>query len=152
MSTRACYVFKDNWGEYGVYVHHDGYPTGAANKLLHLALKKLAWELPRWEADEFAAAFVAANKEGAGGVRLLTSASYEAMPTDIEYLYVMETFANDHMSLEKGNYLRIKAYEVNFPWNEDLKKGIEHMKLLFDCPYKDLEFVADAYEKNQTAA
>lgn len=60
MSTRAVYSFKDSDGTYHVYKHHDGYPTGAAQWLARA--QTLAWQLPRYEADEFAAAFVAANK------------------------------------------------------------------------------------------
>ena len=71
MSTRAMYEFKDAGGKRIVYVHHDGYPTGAADKFERTLKSNLAWALPRFEADEFAAAFVAANKTGVGSVRLL---------------------------------------------------------------------------------
>src|SRR4051812_43807301 len=65
MSTRAMYTFiepehTDSKRGYHVYKHHDGYPSGAAqwieNALPH------AWKGGRFEADEFAAAFVAGNK------------------------------------------------------------------------------------------
>lgn len=68
MSTRATYEFKDQYGSHTVYIHFDGYPSNAY-KYIQNALK-LAWELPRFEADEFAAAFVATNKNREGGVRL----------------------------------------------------------------------------------
>lgn len=63
MSTRACYRFwsQDGWpGVVTVYKHQDGDPTGAA-KAIGAALD-FAWPLPRYECEEFAAAFVAANK------------------------------------------------------------------------------------------
>jgi hypothetical protein len=65
MSTRAIYTFADKEGEwtqgpFNVYKHSDGYPTGAAGALI--AALQHAWPLPRYEADEFAAAFVAGNK------------------------------------------------------------------------------------------
>lgn len=62
MSTRALYTFRSEDGseEFHVYKHHDGYPTGAADAIV--AALEFAWPLPRYEADEFAAAFVAANK------------------------------------------------------------------------------------------
>ncbi len=61
MSTRALYTFRDFDGEeHHVYKHHDGYPTGAAEALANAL--PYAWKLPRYEADEFAAAFVAGNK------------------------------------------------------------------------------------------
>ena len=64
MSTRALYTFKgttDYPGDFNVYKHHDGYPTGAATTL-DVARAWFAWPAPRYEADEFAAAFCAAGK------------------------------------------------------------------------------------------
>src|SRR5713101_2351532 len=69
MSTRACYRFfplngPNDWpGVVTVYRHHDGYPSGAATAI-EAALPH-AWPLPRFEAEEFAAAFVRANKMSA---------------------------------------------------------------------------------------
>ena len=64
MSTRAIYRFIGDWpGVVTVYKHSDGYPEGAA-KAIEAALD-FAWPLPRYECDEFAAAFVAANKMSA---------------------------------------------------------------------------------------
>lgn len=73
MSTRAIYIFADDFNDpatevYVVYKHHDGYPSGA--KEFIAKAMKYAWEMPRFEPDEFAAAFVAANKNSHGGVRL----------------------------------------------------------------------------------
>ena len=67
MSTRACYRFIDpdttDPEVVTVYKHSDGYPDGAVCWITK-ALEH-AWPLPRFEADEFAAAFVAANKPSA---------------------------------------------------------------------------------------
>jgi len=66
MSTRACYRFwpQDEWpGVVTVYRHCDGDPVGAAKAIE--ATLDFAWPLPRYECDEFAAAFVAANKMSA---------------------------------------------------------------------------------------
>jgi hypothetical protein len=67
MSTRACYRFirpkNDMWNGakvVTVYTHSDGYPEGAC-RWIEAALE-YSWVLPRFEADDFAAAFVAANK------------------------------------------------------------------------------------------
>ena len=71
MSTRGIYHFRDDKESetYHVYKHHDNYPSGAYG-FIKAALTR-AWPLPRFEADEFACAFIAANKESAGGVRLV---------------------------------------------------------------------------------
>ena len=70
MGTRAVYFFEDDDGMYGVYKHYDGYPQGAAHHIE--AAKDWAWKFPRFEADEFASAFVAANKNKDGGeIRLI---------------------------------------------------------------------------------
>jgi hypothetical protein len=84
VSTRACYRFipdngpNDFPGVVTVYKHHDGYPSGAA-KAIEAALD-CAWQLPRFEADEFAAAFVAANKRSTSSIRQ----EYEAHAQDAE--------------------------------------------------------------------
>ena len=72
MGTRAIYQFQDNDGdECYVYKHYDNYPQGAVHFIEEA--KSMAWPFPRYEADEFAAAFVAANKNKNGGeVRLIS--------------------------------------------------------------------------------
>ena len=67
MGTRAIYTFKDGTDTFHVYKHWDNYPSGAAG-FIEAALG-YAFELPRFEADEFACAFIAANKkkDGMGG-------------------------------------------------------------------------------------
>lgn len=103
MSTRGCYIFKDTSGEYVVYKHGDNYPSGAADSIL--GAFQYAWELPRFEANEFGAAFVVANKQPyvwtelngrvnrsvGGEVRLC---SREKMPWDIAYIYVIYARGN----------------------------------------------------------
>lgn len=70
MSTRGIYIFQEKDGqEFHVYKHHDNYPSAACEFLVD-ALRK-AWKLPRFEADEFACAFIAANKDSGGEVRLV---------------------------------------------------------------------------------
>lgn len=71
MSTRAQIIFRekrDSTQGLSIYQHWDGYPTGTIPNIIK-ALDK-AWKLPRYEADEFATAFIAANKQEAGGFRL----------------------------------------------------------------------------------
>lgn len=97
MSTRACYTFKDNHETHHVYKHHDGYPSGAEQWIR--AAIPFAWPLPRFEASEFGAAFIAANKRinerypkfSGGGCYLMASGSIETVaPNDIEYRYEVE--------------------------------------------------------------
>ena len=86
MGTRAIYFFEERQDDnsyYGVYKHYDGYPRGAAGHIEKA--KDYAWPLPRWEADEFAAAFVAANKNPKGGeVRLLPNFEHTSIPMMME--------------------------------------------------------------------
>ncbi len=81
MSTRALYTFRSQDGdeEYHVYKHHDGYPMGAAAALTRALA--FAWSLPRYEADEFAAAFVAANKSHFINTELELLRELEKRPT-----------------------------------------------------------------------
>src|SRR4051794_34741819 len=124
MST--VYTFQDETGEYHVFKHSDGYPEGAA-----IAINKAlpyAWPLPRFEANEFAAAFVCGNKVATarnafglqgGDVRLLPSGSInDVAPGDIEYRY--EIFFS-------GRKLRVSAFSIG-PYGE---------KLIISCPLVD---------------
>jgi hypothetical protein len=106
MSTRACYTFIDERSTLHVYKHHDGYPSGAV-QWTEAALP-LAWPLPRFEADEFAASFVAANKTSQGGVRLMPSGDIETIkPSDIAYRY--------EITLKDGDLFTV-AYRAG--WNK----------------------------------
>ena len=85
MSTRAIYTFKGFGETHHIYKHHDGYPSGAA-RWLGNALA-YAWELPRYEPDDFAAAFVAGNKSlGGGGIRVAKS---RTSACDVEFGYTI---------------------------------------------------------------
>lgn len=99
MSTRGCYTFVDIWDnertEYHVYKHSDNYPEGEYGGIAAInAALNFAWELPRYEADEFAASFITANKDGQGNVRLLPQGDKafhgrDVFPGDIEYHYII---------------------------------------------------------------
>ena len=86
MSTNAIYFFDDTFQNdrgttniCAVYKHYDNYPEGAASHIE--AAKDYAWKFPRFEADEFASAFVAANKNPKGGeVRLIPLFEHTSRP------------------------------------------------------------------------
>lgn len=102
MSTRACYVFKDETNTFTVYKHYDGYPEGAAQFFVKAI--PYAWDLPRFEASDFAAAFIAANKEkGGGNIYLTTNPEAHA---DIEYVY--------ELIQAKNGQLVIKSFETEY--------------------------------------
>lgn len=82
MGTRAVYSFSDDRGTHHVYKHWDGYPAGAFDFITKAIA--LAWPLPRFEADDFAAAFVAANKTEGGNIRLTNGPENHG---DLEYRY-----------------------------------------------------------------
>jgi hypothetical protein len=77
MGTRSIWTFTDMGytppQEMHVYKHWDGYPAGAVMFIVNTFASGRVWKLPRWEADEFGAGFIATNKEGAGDCRLATS-------------------------------------------------------------------------------
>ena len=64
MTTRGLFTFKghqEHEHDFNVYKHHDTYPSGAL-VVLQNTIDWFAWKLPRYESDEFAAAFCAAGK------------------------------------------------------------------------------------------
>jgi hypothetical protein len=101
LGTRACYIFKDADQSFCVYGHWDGMPSGALEKILDTVNSELCWEFPRFEASDFAAAFVAANKhKGGGGIYLTTSPKYHG---DLAYTYEI-TFKKEHLWVKVYRY------------------------------------------------
>jgi len=85
MSTRAVITFIDERDTFHVYKHHDGYPLSEHGVIA--AIQKampLAWTLPRFEASEFACAFIAANKTRGGGLYLTGNWNQHG---DLDYRY-----------------------------------------------------------------
>ena len=121
MSTRAVYTFTGSQGDFHVYKHHDGYPyvsdgVSEGGGLIWIKkAKALAWVLPKFEADEFAAAFVAANKTkpNRGDVHLTEDPLSHA---DAEYWYKIKkaTPALDvWVDVYQANYTgRIKTFNL----------------------------------------
>ena len=103
MSTRAVFTFSDpehRGHSLVVYKHHDGHPYGAVEALIRARDGGLSWPLPRFEADEFAAAFVASNKAQPGSIRLLGAGDWRDLsPGDIEYVYHVVRFPSGHINV-----------------------------------------------------
>jgi hypothetical protein len=102
MGTRAVYTFIDDSGTHHVYKHWEGYPADALEAIA--SAKSRAWSLPRFEADEFAASFVAVNKTKEGDVRLTTHYDRHG---DLEWRYEVRHRPND-------KDLYIKIYEITY--------------------------------------
>ena len=120
MSTRAVYTFIDYNYHHHVYKHHDGYPSGAIEFILK-ALDK-SWPLPRFEADEFAASFIAANKDAAGGIRLTTGPSAHG---DLSYRYetmVKEDKLYTRIFENDGSFKLIEEGYTGQLWSKYLNK------------------------------
>jgi hypothetical protein len=144
MSTRAVYSFLDDKGleqPIHVYKHADGYPTGARAAIT--AALKTAWPLPRYEHDEFAAAFVAANKGGGGQVRLIPNplindpsngAAARAFARDLDYRY--EIRCHD-------GKLWIQAFAVDY-WD-----SVEESEI-FSGPMSSMLSWAKKYENGES--
>ena len=120
MSTRALYSFKDQNDCHSVYHHYDGYPANAL-KLINEA-KSAAWDLPRFEADEFAAAFCCIAKDKTkGGTRLSLGPH---MHGDLSYRY--DIWAKD-------SDLMVKIWEVDYSNEKLIDKGkINELQLKYD--------------------
>ena len=101
MGTRAVLTFKDRHESFNVYQHYDGYPEHILPAIQ--AAKEYAWELPRFESSDFAAAFIAANKQKGGGNIYFTD-SYENHG-DLEYRYEIE---------DNNKKLFVKVYEAQY--------------------------------------
>jgi|11BtaG_2_1085332.scaffolds.fasta_scaffold00403_13 hypothetical protein len=122
MGTRAVYFFYDEDFQdlYGVYKHYDNYPSGAASHIE--AAKEYAWQLPRFEADEFAAAFVAANKNPNGGeCRLIGLFNHDSVPSVMEEQSFCDYYYYVSYS-QKDEDLKVEILESNY--DEELEETI----------------------------
>jgi len=100
MSTNALIYVTDDEDTYAIYKHWNGHPQGV-QPMIERALE-LAWKLPRFEANEFAAAFVAANKLIRGDVRLVNPDQYEN--TFFDYVYVIRHMeGSDKLNVTVGH-------------------------------------------------
>ena len=87
MSTRATYNFKDKWhGEHCVYIHHDGYPNGAAYYFNNALMQK-----QKCNVDSFFRANLKAEH----------TSSHDAHG-DTEYRYEIWVNSETHETMVKG--------------------------------------------------
>jgi len=136
MGTRAVFTFKDSNDTFSVYKHWDGYPEGAANFLTNAF--DFAWKLPRFEAADFAAAFIAANKTAGGNVYLTTDAELHG---DLSYHYIISSsdrngqliidvydycMVNSTQLAQRFYYGRLKEFINTYGSNEDKIKWNSH--------------------------
>jgi len=112
MGTRAIYIFEDEHEEVHVYKHYDNYPQGAVDFIENA--KEFAWELPRFEADEFAASFVAANKDRRGGGVRLVNARFK----DRDEMLEANDWCDYHYVISKHNSrdLWIEIWQMRDEW------------------------------------
>ena len=82
MGTRASITFEDAHNSFTIYQHWDGDLETIARNVERS--KMFAWELPRFEASDFAAAYVAANKERGGNIYIIQQ--QESYDTQHDYL------------------------------------------------------------------
>jgi len=110
MSTRACYTFRDKESAHSVYYHYDGYPLNALRMISKA--RQSAWQFPRFEADEYAAAFCYTVKDGKRGGAMLTEGPHRH--GDLDYRYDVWFENND---------LMVKIWHVDFNNEKLLDKG-----------------------------
>ena len=107
MGTRAVITFIDEHDTHHVYKHWDGNPVDILQGIERATA--YAWPLPRFESDEFATAFIAANKpKGGGDIRM--SHTYEDSP-DLAYRY--------EVRLSRGK-LDVRAFTPIYGANGDV--------------------------------
>lgn len=97
MATRCNILIKDQEeGRIVLYRHYDGYPEGKSGVIDGLLqAQKYAWELPRFEASDFAAAIVRSMKTS-GGEIYIDGALRRGEPDDalnhgdIDFFYIVK--------------------------------------------------------------
>ena len=93
MGTRSNLIIADDYNRLQLYRHWDGYPDSETGVLADLE-KALpyAWPLPRFEADDFAAAIIRAWKGEGGGNIYIDGApkGWEKIHGDVEWVYIIQ--------------------------------------------------------------
>ena len=110
MGTRTVLTFKDKYNTFSVYQHYDGYPEYTLPAIKEA--KEFAWDLPRFEASDFSAAYIAANKQKGGGNVYMTD--IHESHSDLDYRYEIE---------KKNKNLLVKVFKVE-EYDEEARKPI----------------------------
>ena len=84
MSTRAVVTIRDERDTFHIYTHFDGYPEYQVKRINDALV--FAWKLPRFEAMDFAAAFVRGAKECGGNIYFTKGPENHS---DLEYKYIV---------------------------------------------------------------
>lgn len=116
MATRAVYSFRDGHNTFHVYKHWDGYPESALEFIDKATM--YAWPLPRFEASDFAAAFIAANKKPHGGDVYITD--HWENHSDLEYRYMVRMIEG---------HLSVDIYETDEENHYELTKLVQTVRL-----------------------
>lgn len=169
MGTRSSIVIEDGYDRLVMYKHWDGYPRGMAH-----ALKKTlpyAWELPRFEAADFAAAFAAGNKtkkgvdrkrgykrDGGGNVYFYGHLKKDEdwrksklLPGDIEYVYHIKGEVKDEDNpFRESTVPTVTAYVRTGGWNK--KPTLYHEIGNWKLGQRVTKKMIENMEKNANAA
>ena len=93
MGTRSNLIIADDYNRLQLYRHWDGYPDSETGVLADLEKAfPYAWPLPRFEADDFAAAIIRAWKGEGGGNIYVDGApkGWEKIHGDVEWIYIIQ--------------------------------------------------------------
>lgn len=82
MSTRAIITIFDKKDGFNIYIHWDGW-VASVTRSIEIAFK-YTWELPRFEAGDFATALIKVLKQRAWWVYLVTAVQNMS---EIDYFY-----------------------------------------------------------------
>ena len=133
MSTRATVSVTDEHGKFHIYQHHDGYPDGPFGIVRRLSdARRRAWDLPRFEAADFAAAVVATLKDCGGSTYLTQNAADHG---DREFSYHVNP-------IREGTRTRIGLAIQRYGWGDDASmlfdSDLDEAILRYDAGKADL--------------
>lgn len=120
MSTRGIIIFKDEKHTFSVYKHWDGHPFRIFQCIKDSL--KLSLEITKFDPSEFSCAFIAANKDGPGGIYLCEN----------DGNYRLEEYVYEISLLNKK--INVKIFEINENWERipvfegDLKSMKKYVK------------------------
>lgn len=103
MSTTAVITFKDGDDSFAIYQHYDATPLAVAVAVFRA--RQFAWPLPRFEAGDFAAAYIRASKVGGGNIYLSNGGHI-----DLAFSYIVTRNDDNDLSLSIGRPRTLFSY------------------------------------------
>lgn len=126
MSTRGIFTFRDDEDRFHIYKHFDCYPHGGLSAICNAL--HFAWQMPRFEADEFAAAFCAANKGRLSAAAIEIKRKADTLPENdfMQDFSIEGPLTLNRYYRQDGGGVRLLQSGPNVHWHDAAPGDVEY--------------------------